>query len=375
MRALRSLLPLCLLAGLLAGCPSSPRGLLIYRGEQTHPPLAAPGRDTVEITYLGVGGYVVRRGGDAIMFAPSFTNPSLLGLLSARSDPDLVDRCMRRVDSVEDVQWILAGHAHYDHLMDVPRVMAAHAPHSTLVGSRTAHHLLAAAFKDRTLAVNACAARADGRPGQWIYNATRTLRVLPIESEHSAHWWILHFLGGRHTRDLKELPNNAWDWRQGQTYAYLVDFLDPDGRVAFRIHYQDAASTYPLGFVPEAVRQEYPRVDLAILCVGASSTARHYPSLTLKNTQPRYIVLGHWEDFFANQRCEPGDKPPQVVRLADIHEFIARVERHKTPDAEWMLPAPYTTLHLPVQPAAFYTPPPTPWGACSTQPGEIPSTR
>src|SRR5690606_41553051 len=50
----------------------------------------------------------------------------------------------------------------------------------------------------------------------------------------------------------------------GRTLAFLVDFLEDDGEIAFRIYYQDATAPPPLGFAPDALVAAHP-VDVAIL--------------------------------------------------------------------------------------------------------------
>ena len=39
----------------------------------------------------------------------------------------------------------------------------------------------------------------------------------------------------------------ATSWREGLTVTYLIDFLDDDGSIAFRVYYQDAPSDGPVG--------------------------------------------------------------------------------------------------------------------------------
>jgi hypothetical protein len=363
----------CGLGLLSSGCPSSTTGLNIYAE-----PRAAPApTGTVEVQYLGVGGYLVRRGEDALLFAPSFTTPGFSKLHPAaelQSDEALVRRCLeqRAKANLENVEFILVGHSHYDHLLDVPAVMKHHAPRALTLGSRTTRHILAGAdLSGRTLVVDECAAGRDGSAGRWIYNAKRTVRVLAIESEHSPHVGNYKLMGGHYRADLKELPRRAFDWKEGQTYAYLVDFLSPEGRVDFRIHYQDAASREGYGDIPEAVHEDHPFVDLAITCVGASNTVEGYPGPFLDKAKPRAIVLGHWEDFFGEQTCEEEDKTAQVVRLADVPAFRERVERHKPPEAKVLMPALYSRMFFPsvAPPEASAAPPPQ---RCPVRPGAFP---
>ena len=127
---------------LTAGCPKSTEGLNLYPQYLPDPSYGTKDPGKVEVRYLGVGGYYVRRGTDSVLFAPSFTNPAFEALLPAnaiQSDTQLVDRCLKKAVTEEElkgVEFILVGHAHYDHLMDVPWVMKKHAPNAAAPGSQ-----------------------------------------------------------------------------------------------------------------------------------------------------------------------------------------------------------------------------------------------
>lgn len=368
------------LALLTAGCPKSTEGLELFKGATTHPQFGTPGDAKVEVRYLGVGGFYVRRGEDSILFAPSFTNPSFSALLSndaIQSDPERVDACLKKAVSEEELAklgFILVGHAHYDHLMDVPWVMRKHAPKAIALGSRTMRHILAGAgLADRTLVVDGCAAPRTGAMGRWIYNDKGTIRVLAIESEHSPHLWKAKLMTGYYTVDRTTLPRTGLGWKEGQTYAYLVDFLTPDGQVDFRIHFQDAASRDGYGAVPAAAKEGDVRVDLAITCVGASQTVVDYPTPFLRNAQPRHVVLGHWEDFFGNVQCGEGKDPdPLVVRLAEPRAFIEHVKAYES-SVPYLMPYPYSTMYFPRSPEPHKAP--SEGDKCPTRPGQLPKVK
>ena len=107
--------------------------------------VAPAGADAVQMTYLGVGGWIFQRGRDQVVAAPLFTNPSFLrtGLAGIRSDTAAVDRNLATYD-VSGAAAILVGHAHYDHLLDVPRVARGHAPRAVILGSGTVRNTLGA---------------------------------------------------------------------------------------------------------------------------------------------------------------------------------------------------------------------------------------
>ncbi len=326
--------------GMLSGCATSIKKLPVYTGETGALHLNEQGKKVLNVQYLGVGGYLFRYGKSALMTAPMFTNPSLFKLASLtrlKTDEGLVDSLL---PSVEDVDMILVGHTHYDHLMDVPYIMKKHATKSVVYGSETMGHIMAAAVdKSRIVTVGKYAAKGK-TPGQWIYNRNRTLRFMAIESEHAPHFAGFKLLPEcPYKKNLERLPSTVFGWVEGETYACLIDFLDEHGDVAFRIHYQDAASTPPLGFVPDLPPNEQKRVDLAILCVASFNQVNNYPEGIIKDMRPRNIVLGHWEDFFRKQ-----GKPVKALRATNVGNFIKRLEAVLPEDSKWFLPKPFTQM-------------------------------
>lgn len=315
---------------LLAACAQNPADLPLSRERQVAPP---------SLQYLGVGGYLLRWQGEALLFAPSFSNPATLGQppLLVKADNARIDELMPEAD---DVSMLLVGHAHYDHLLDVPRILEKHAPQARVYGSKTMGHILAAVLP-RERIVNAEAVMAEGAtPGQWFYSPEKRIRAMPIKSEHAPHIFGIKFLGGSYDSDLTELPKSVWAWKEGQTLAWLVDLLDEQGRPVYRLHYQDAASTPPLGLPPQL--PDTKAVGVAILCVGAWNQVPAYPAVLLDRLQPNLAVLGHWEDFFGNDPHQP-----QGLRLQDIQSLVRITREHLPEGGELKLPVPFAQIALP----------------------------
>nr|EKW5582264.1 hypothetical protein [Pseudomonas aeruginosa] len=142
------------------------------------------------------------------MLAPSYTNPASLGIPGippARvvADNEKVDRHM---PPAADVTMLLVGHAHYDHLLDVPRVVDKHSPKAVVYGSETVKHILHAAKNSSGQRIFGAGAvvvpsqqqitdhRDPSRPGTWFYsdgkvitdgdvngaNSVGSIRVMPI---------------------------------------------------------------------------------------------------------------------------------------------------------------------------------------------------
>ena len=302
---------------------------------------AAPGEDAVTLTYLGVGGWIIERGGDQILTGPLFSNPSIVatGLTPVRSDTVAVDRYMGRYE-VSRALAILVGHAHYDHLMDVPRVARRHAPRAVILGSETVKNTLGtwSGVADRVLLVDDIAGTVE-EEGEWI-GLSPGVRVMPLYSHHAAHFEGYNLYQGALSRPLDGEPRWASEWLDGETYAFLIDFLAPDGGVDFRVYYQDAVCAAPRGLAPESVIRERP-VDVAIIVPATFDQVEWHPEGLIQNLEPRSVILGHWENFF---RSPDGDT--RSVVLTDMRQFQARLDRVHRGES-WM-PDLWTVFRFPV---------------------------
>lgn len=340
----------------LSGCSGSIAGLTVDPGTTPVPSRDPAHATTLQIRYLGAGGVLLKRGDDAVLTAPFYSNPTFsqivfgqLGFVAFESNPAEIRRFLgpKDRDDLAPVTAVLVGHAHYDHLMDLPYIKQHFLPNATIYGSDTMQHTLAGdktldPAKVKSLEPRAWSVPAEGQPeapAQWTPVGPR-LRVLALQSEHApifGGWW--KFSPGAYQAPLKALPARPWGWREGQTLAYLIDFLGADGKtVDFRIHYQDAASTPPLGFPPLfRGTPDERRVDVAILCVPGFNQVKNYPEALIERIKPRSVVLVHWEDFFAPL---PDDaRELRVVANTDVADFLARLKPGAR-DARVTMPAP-----------------------------------
>lgn len=334
-------LPLLFLTTLLCACSSSTQNMKVYQGDNAYLAQQMPS-DGLSIQYLGVGGHLFRFRDSAIMTAPSITNPSfwLLGpFMPISTDTDLVDQYL---PDVSDVESILVGHAHYDHLMDVPYVMQNKAPLSHAYGSATMVHSIAPSIKkERLHAMNDSMAILD-KPGQWQYNSNRSIRFMAIKSTHAPHFMGINIMTGSYQQDLESLPWHAFGWKEGQTLSYLIDFLGNQEEILHRVYYQDAASQEPLGLLPEFIAKDQKRVDIAIITPASFNQVDNYPESIMLDSNARHYILGHWEDFFANQEQEQ----QHFVRAIDSDEFFLRFKKNLKPDSSWAMPMLYSTQYF-----------------------------
>ena len=279
----------------------------------------APPAAPLQVHYLGVGGVVLRVGDDTVLTAPLYTNPSLLEVTlgDIAPDPAVVDAYLPQ-DWVAPAKAILVGHAHHDHLMDVP-IVWGYTDDATIYGNQASGWILesfALVPSDRVVVVNdpaaplvdrrncpgddPCTGAAGGEAGTWIEVPETSVRIRALCSSHPAQFLdVFHFGEGCLDTAPNVPPPAAAEWKEGSTIAYLVDFLDPDdGTVVFRVYYQDAPTEAPVGH-PDASLLSEKRVDLAVVNIGSYTAVADHPEAILGALSPRFVIGGHWEDFFA----------------------------------------------------------------------------
>ena len=174
-----------------------------------------------------------------------------------------------------------------------------------------------------------------------------TSRSASLRSTHAPHFAGLKFLPTGSVRDKQStLPCCPFWWKEGETLAFVIDFLDARGEnVEFRIYFQDAASRPGTGIMPVFAGRDAARVDVAILCVAGFDQVVGNPEHILTNVQPRFIVGGHWEDFFARSFK---DRPLRPAFGTSLEAFRRRAR--KVTSAPIYLPEPGQQLYFPIQP-------------------------
>ena len=339
--------------------------------------LPESGNGIVRVRFLGVQGFVIQRNEDRVVTAPLYSNPALDDVLSDKKiEPNkAVVRAFLPREWVSGATAILVGHSHYDHLMDVPLIAHELAPEARVVGSVTARDLVASLgasdgdyFVDpqRVIAVNDAAQDGgDGvdyrsclrRPregcihgsgeGRWFPVGPR-VRIRALCSRHSPQFLRANTAWPGCKAPLSGPPQRASHWALGDTFAYLIDFLE-DGVPLYRVYFQDSPTDREFGHVPSELLAE-KRVDLALLTAGAFDQVDDFPESIITTLDPRYVLLGHWEDFFRIP-----SRRMRALWMFDFVDLTDRLDRLRGPfarprrwEGEYWFPAPGQLFVFPV---------------------------
>jgi hypothetical protein len=221
------------------------------------------------------------------------------------------------------VKAVVAGHAHYDHIMDLPVVFKRLPAEATLVGGASVCNTLDAVLHGRCTPMTGYVGShaAAGKP----YPVSAGITISPYVSRHAPQFLHRNIMRGLYDKARASVPTYAFRWREGEPLAYLIDFMEGD-RVALRVYYQDAAANEPYGLPDAATLEDHP-IDVAILCVASYQQVERHPEAILE-LGPKYLLLGHWEDFFSSAR-----KHVKPVLFTNVPGFLARLK-----DAPYTLP-------------------------------------
>jgi L-ascorbate metabolism protein UlaG (beta-lactamase superfamily) len=228
-----------------------------------------PPKAGVRITYLGTNAYLLQSRDVTLLIDPYFSRVPLLPAalnLSMTSSRALTKRHLpvRRVDA------ILVSHGHYDHLLDVPEVVALTG--AKVIASSTSIQLARSAGvpSEKCIAVTA---------GENV--SVRGARVRSLPAKHDRLFGRVPFDGP--PRRLP--PRAAGDWVCGEPLAFLIEI---GGR---RIYI--ASGGRPNGVSPPSGG----RIDLAILGVALPDSRKRFAQV-LEQWRPRYVLPSHQDDFF-----------------------------------------------------------------------------
>lgn len=266
----------------------------------------------VSIRYLGVAALDIHYQNQRILTDPFYTPFSMWDIITLnkyQSDSKAIDKAIGPFQ--QNVDAILVGHGHYDHLADLPSIKNYLKQDSFIVGSKTVINMVSPSFDlDQLLPIT------KENTDIWFYLANGWIRIKAEASEHAPQIWNINLFPGQHQAAQTTLPKYIWNWKQGLNLTFLIDFLEePNSEKVFkRIYFQSSASSYPIGHQP--IQDNIP-VDMALLSGASFDHVDDYPDGIIKNYKPDQTLFIHWENFF-----KPWLEEPEALMLIDIDELM-----------------------------------------------------
>jgi metallo-beta-lactamase superfamily protein len=309
--------------------------------------------DSITLKYLGYGGYYFSKGKAAFLIDPFFSPLGVfpLNLEKIATQTKNVERGLRDIksDIYTNVDAIFITHSHYDHLMDAPYVFNHYfdttRATTKIYGSSSTKALITPVVNSVHVEdIEGKSGSIDSK-GEWIYLNGGGIRVMPIITEHAPQfnklvsiclYWGQGVPIATYESDVAQ--TRVTDWKVGETYAFLIDFMDKE-EIKFRIYLLSSSSTPPLGFVHAEVLKEH-KVNLAILGAASFDNVENYPQGILTHLQPDKLLITHWEDLFKPYLHEP----PRFMRASNFKKLIPEINEiypwEKNQEQQFFMPVP-----------------------------------
>lgn len=256
-----------------------------------------------EVRYYGTGCFTIQRGDVALFTDPFISNPTKSQVLfgKVQTDKEYVDTYINPA-TFRKVRMVIAGHAHYDHLLDMP-YLSKYIPESALIATnKTAKHILAYYnLPQQTMVVNDILGNSQ-QEGYWVYSQDETMRVMAFRSQHPPHFAGINLMNKKYAADLDAEPEVVRDWQEGKTLAFLVDWMEED-TVAYRVYFSSSLAKQPFGLFPKQLLDEHP-VDDLFISAALFSDFDEAPKPIIDLCQPKRVILMHWENFFRSKERE-----------------------------------------------------------------------
>ena len=309
-------------AGLLTACGTRLHKFPFDRSEVIEKGLNA--------MYFSVGCTMLSFGGRSVLTDPFWSHRPLLEVATRPLIHDTTEIDKHRA-RLKNVSAVLIGHAHYDHCLDLDQITSDIHRDAIIYGSRTLQRIFAKSELDKPIvSVNNITATPE-QTGKWLYNSDKRIRVLPILSGHPDQWLCFHLFKEKLKADRNKVPKFVWDYQEGISLAFLVDFINED-TIEKRVYIQTSSTGWPAGFFPESIRNEAP-IDAAILAMDCANLKRQGKTPNIIDfLNAKTVMFCHWEDFF-----KPKSGTPREIVKVDMPDL----KRHfqSTAETRFIFPA------------------------------------
>lgn len=309
--------------------------------------------DSITLKYLGFGGYYFSKGSAAFLIDPFFSPYKVfpLNLEKIATQTDNVELGLKdiKTELYNNVDAIFITHSHYDHLMDAPYVFNRYLDTTRVTtkiyGSSSTKTLITPVVNIAHVENIEKKSGTVDTKGEWIYLNGGSIRVMPIITEHAPQfnklvsiclYWGQGVPIKTYESDVSQ--SRVTDWKVGDTYAYLIDFMNKD-EIDFRIYLLSSSSSPPMGFVHEDVLNEH-KVNLAILGAASFDNVENYPQGILNHLKPEKLLITHWEDLFKPYL----HSPPRLMRASKFTKLIPEINEiypwEKDSEQQFFMPVP-----------------------------------
>lgn len=277
----------------------------------------------IRLTYLGSAGFIIEYKGSGILCDPYISNPSLYNFGNEHADWSK----FVAEDKLNSIDLVTISHGHYDHCYDMESLCSYIQPDSKIIGDISVQNQLNAIYKNRSFQkINL----EFDKHQDWIYDASKNFRVLPLPSIHSPHIGNYEFFKGAYTSPLPKSPSYFWEWQKGNDYSYLIDILNNDSIVCRIALINGNLNDAAIEVLKKASKER--RSDLQLQIFWKEKLVAGNMMTVYNIVHPNQIILQHWNNFFRNN-----NKTLQYLRSSNLPKVLKKYNNDDIP-VSFMLP-------------------------------------
>jgi hypothetical protein len=288
----------------------------------------------ISIKYLGVGALDIRYQQQRVLTDPFYSVQPLWDILTFKkyhSNRNTISKALGPYE--KNVNNVLVGHGHYDHLADLPAIKNYLTSDTKIIGSTTMANMVAPVYGPKNILVI-----DKGNENEWHYIANGWIRIKAKLSEHAPQFMNYNFAPDSVDRPRSKLPRYIWSWQQGNNLSYMIDFLREENseNVYKRMFLQTSASNFPIGY--QVITDSTP-VDVIFIAAASFNNVDDYPSGLLRSYKPEKTYFIHWENFF-----KPWLEKAEPLATIDFEKLLAKskIAHNK----KYILPNPMDCLYF-----------------------------
>lgn len=269
----------------------------------------------VKIHFYGTSCFTFQYKGSTLLNDPFFSNPDFIQLTTGRykNQAALIKEHLKQLDSIS---LITITHGHYDHCLDVPAFSHLFTTQSKLVCDQSIFFELNEHLSSLHSVENVTPSDASE---QWIYSSDSVFRVMPVLSIHSDHFLKIKLFGGSYDRPLDSLPGPVWQWKEGQTYSFVIDVLN-NGNIHRRF-FMGAGQVGESSMEVLGKLAEERRFDIIFPAFWHQKKSGPNMDALRERLQPEMVVMHHWNNFFKH--------PEEAIQAIRSTQLETTLESYK----------------------------------------------
>lgn len=271
--------------------------------------------DTLTMNYWGVGCFHIRYKNNEVIADPFISRPSFGQVAFGKIKQDTM-KINDALGQNKHVAFVIAGHGHYDHAMDIPHLDKILNNDAIIVGSQSLQNQLSPYHIKHAYVCTSDTTK------KIIVNSEGSVRIMSFPSNHASHFMGLHLYHGKMNSPLQKEPLKSSKWKDGPIMSFIIDFMEKDN-IEKRIFIQTSSAS---SIIKKELQMELTGrpPDLYILNYYTLRHDMKHKNGLISLTGDSKIIVCHWENFFRSwdKKIKPLGKWDTIKTLKKLQGII-----------------------------------------------------